>query len=350
MIYIICITYHRVVFIVNNDKFIIGVDIGGTRIRVALSKIDLHVGSIKVKSTSTPKDNEYSIINAVISLITEFLKEINLKIDQISGIGLASAGPIDTEKGEVFNNANLGFKVIPLKKPLQEYFPDIPILVINDCNASVLGVHYFEAQEDEKENLAYITISTGIGGGVICNGHLLLGKDGNAVEVGHGVLEARSPYQCNCGAHGCWEVYSSGTGVRNRALEKIDEMSSSAKILLYMVDNDKTKITAKEIFQAAKGADKFSKMIVDQAIFYSKIGIGLVNNHYDCSAIYFGGAMMNDQSMILPPIIKQFEEDPIPFTINRPPKLKVTKFLDDIGVRGALVFVKYKLEGSSLLE
>ena len=350
MIYIICITYHRVVFIVNNDKFIIGVDIGGTRIRVALSKIDLYVGSIKVKSTSTPKDNEYSIINAVISLITEFLKEINLKIDQISGIGLASAGPIDTEKGEVFNNANLGFKVIPLKKPLQDYFPDIPIFVINDCNASVLGVHYFEAQEDEKENLAYITISTGIGGGVICNGHLLLGKDGNAVEVGHGVLEARSPYQCNCGAHGCWEVYSSGTGVRNRALEKIDEMSSSAKILLYMVDNDKTKITAKEIFQAAKGADKFSKMIVDQAIFYSKIGIGLVNNHYDCSAIYLGGSMMNDKSMILPPIIKQFEEDPIPFTINRPPKLKVTKFLDEIGVRGALVFVKYRLEGNPLLE
>ena len=350
MIYIICITYHRVVFIVNNDKFIIGVDIGGTRIRVALSKIDLYVGSIKVKSTSTPKDNEYSIINAVISLITEFLKEINLKIDQISGIGLASAGPIDTEKGEVFNNANLGFKVIPLKKPLQDYFPDIPIFVINDCNASVLGVHYFEAQEDEKENLAYITISTGIGGGVICNGHLLLGKDGNAVEVGHGVLEARSPYQCNCGAHGCWEVYSSGTGVRNRALEKIDEMSSSAKILLYMVDNDKTQITAKEIFQAAKGADKFSKMIVDQAIFYSKIGIGLVNNHYDCSAIYLGGSMMNDKSMILPPIIKQFEEDPIPFTINRPPKLKVTKFLDEIGVRGALVFVKYRLEGNPLLE
>ena len=91
MIYIICITYHRVVFIVNNDKFIIGVDIGGTRIRVALSKIDLYVGSIKVKSTSTPKDNEYSIINAVISLITEFLKEINLKIDQISGIGFRMA-------------------------------------------------------------------------------------------------------------------------------------------------------------------------------------------------------------------------------------------------------------------
>ena len=350
MIYIICITYHRVVFIVNNDKFIIGADIGGTRIRVAISKIDLDKGSINIKAISTPKDNEYSIINSVITLITEFLQEKNLKRDQILGIGLASAGPIDTEKGEVFNNANLGFKVVPLKEPLKETFPDIPIFVINDCNAAVLAVHYFEAEEDEKENLGYITISTGIGGGVICNGHLLLGKDGNAVEIGHGALEARSPYQCNCGAYGCWEVYSSGTGVKNRALEKIDEMSTSAKILLYMVDNDKTKITAKEVFQAAKGADKFSRMIVDQAIFYSKIGIGLVNNHYDCSAIYFGGAMMNDQSMIIPPIIKQFDEDPVPFTINRPPKLKVTKFLEEIGVRGALVFVKYKLEGNSLFE
>lgn len=349
MRYTICNIDHRVVFFMSNEKYIIGVDIGGTRIRVALSRSDLYEGSIKVKTTSTPKENEYSIINSVILLITEFLVENNIKSDQILGIGLASAGPIDTEKGEVFNNANLGFKVIPLKVPLKERFPDIPIFIINDCNASVLGVHHFEAQDDEKDNLAYITVSTGIGGGVICNGHLLLGKDGNAAEIGHGVVEPHSPYQCNCGAYGCWEVYSSGTGVKNRALEKIDEFSSSAKILLYMVDNDKTKITAKEIFQSARGADKFSKMIVDQSIFYSKIGIGLVNNHYDCSAIYLGGAMMNDKSMILPPIIEQFEKDPIPFTINHPPKLKVTKYLDEIGVRGALVLVKYKIEGNPLL-
>ena len=192
-------------------------------------------------------------------------------------------------------------------------------------------------------------MSTGIGGGVICNGHLLLGKDGNAAEIGHGIVNHQSSFQCNCGAFGCWEVYSSGTGVRNRALEAIKTSNFSSKILMFMVDNDETKITAKELFQAARGGDKFSKSIVKQCIFYTKVGVGLVNNFYDCASIYFGGAMMKDSDLIIPPVIEQFKTEPILFTINNPPQLKVTKNLNDIGVMGALTLVKYKLEGNPLI-
>jgi glucokinase len=334
---------------IKDIKYLIGVDIGGTWVRVAFSTSDLNTNEIRINTIRTPKDNKYSIINTVILLITEFLVENNIEKDQILGIGLATAGPIDMEKGEVFNNANLGFKEIPLKQPLEERFPKIPIYLINDCNASVLGIHYFEAEPNEKDNLVYITMSTGIGGGVICNGHLILGKEGNAAEVGHGIVEPRSPYQCNCGAYGCWEVYSSGTGVKNRAIEGLENENAPAKILMYMVDNEKSNITAKEIFQAARGGDKFSKMIIEQSIFYSKIGIGLVNNYYDCTSIYFGGSMMNDHKLILPPIIEQFETEPTLFTINHPPKLKVTRYKDDIGVRGALAFLKYKLEGNKVV-
>ena len=116
-----------------------------------------------------------------------------------------------------------------------------------------------------------------------------------------------------------------------------------------MVDNDETNITAKELFQAARGGDKFSKSIIDQSIFYTKVGVGLVNNFYDCTSIYFGGSMMKDNDLILPPVIEQFKTEPILFTINNPPQLKVTKNLDDIGVMGALTFVKYKLEGNPII-
>jgi len=311
--------------------------------------IDLDDKNLRIKITKTPKENEYSISNAVISLIMQLLVDNNIEKEQLKGIGIATAGPINVKKGEIFNNANLGFKVIPIKKPLSDRFSGIPIYMMNDCNASVLGVHFFEAQPEEKDNLVYITISTGIGGGVICNGRLLLGKDGNAAEIGHGIVEPNSTYQCNCGAYGCWEVFSSGTGVKNRAIERLEETKLNPKILMFIVDNDISKITAKEIFQAARGGDKFSKSIVDQCIFYMKVGIGLVNNFYDCSTIYFGGAMMKDSDMILPPLIEQFEKDPLPFTINNPPKLKVTKYLEDIGVRGALVLIKYKLENNPII-
>lgn len=331
------------------EKFIIGIDIGGTWIRAALNTIDLNEENIKITATRTQKENEYSISNAVISLISQLLIKNDIEKEQLLGIGLASAGPLDMEKGEVFNNANLGFKVIPLKEPIQDRFPDTPVYLMNDGNASVLGVHYFEAEEDEKDNLVYITMSTGIGGGVICNGHLLLGKEGNAAEIGHGIVDHMSTFQCNCGAYGCWEVYSSGTGVKNRALEALKTTNLSSKILMLLVDNDVSKITAKEIFQAAKGGDKFSKSMVDMCVHYSKIGIGLVNNFYDCSTIYFGGAMMKDHNLILPSIIDDFSLDPIRYTVNHPPKIKRTKYLEDIGLRGSLVLAKYKLEGNTII-
>jgi glucokinase len=333
-----------------NQKFIVGVDIGGTWIRVAICTADLIEKNIKIKITETLKENKYSISNSVCNLLSELLSENSIKSEQIIGIGLATAGPIDMIKGEVFNNANLGFRVIPLKKPIEEKFPGIPIYLINDCNAAVLGVHYFEADDYEKENLAYITVSTGIGGGVICNGHLLLGKDGNAVEIGHGIVEPKSTIQCNCGAYGCWEVFSSGTGVKLRTLNALNDGKLKADILLRIIDGTKSNITAKEVFQAAREGDELSKKIVNECIFYLKVGIGLVNNYYDCSSIFFGGAMMKDKEQILPLLIEQFEKDPIKFTVNHPPKIKLTKYRDEIGLRGALALVKYKLENNPILE
>ena len=86
-------------------------------------------------------------------------------------------------------------------------------------------------------------------------------------------------------------MYSSGTGVKNLALDALKTTKLSSKILMFMIDNDESKITAKEILQAAKGGDKFSKSVLEQCIFYIKVGVGLVNNYYDCTPIYFGGAM-----------------------------------------------------------
>lgn len=332
---------------VNN--YIAGVDIGGTWIRVALSPLALEQNNIKLKTTRNLKESKYSISKSVIKLLYELLEENNLSKAHLLSIGLASAGPLDMEKGEVFNNANLGFKRIPLKDPIRKEFPNIPINLINDCNAAVLGVHFFEANQKEKKNLVYITLSTGIGGGVICNGRLLLGKEGNAAEIGHGRIEPRSELECNCGAKGCWEVFSSGTGVRRRALKFIKEDKLNGEILLDLVENDLAKITAKEVFKASKKGDQISQKVVRDCIFYTKVGIGLVNNFYDCTSVYLGGAMMNDKDQILPPLKKQFTEKPIEFTINHAPKIKYTKLADEVGLRGALALAKYKLEENPIV-
>ncbi len=328
---------------------IAGVDIGGTWIRVAISDLSLKESLIKVKLRRTPKETKFSIGEGVCKLLYELLNENGYKKDELIAIGLATAGPINTEQGIVFNNANLGFREIPLREPIQKEFPDTRFHIMNDGNAAVLGVHFFEASEEEKDNLIYLTISTGIGAGVICNGHLLTGKDGNAAEVGHALVKPRSKAKCNCGAYGCWEAFSSGTGVRNRALEEIELNHLNYDVLKKNLNNDISTLTAKEVFQAARKGDELSAKIVNDCVFYSKVGIGIINNHYDSTTIYVGGAMMRDHEIILPPIRKQFQEEPILFTINRPPNIKLTKFREDVGLKGALALVKYKIENHKVL-
>ncbi|MFX0028163.1 MAG: ROK family protein [Candidatus Hermodarchaeota archaeon] len=326
------------------EEFIAGVDIGGTWIRVAICTKDLKEDNIKKKTTKTLKETKLSISNSVCEILSELLEENQIKRDQLIGIGVASAGPLNIHSGVVFNNANLGFRVIPLKEPIKQNFPGIPLYFINDGSSAVLGIYHFEAEEEERENLVYITISTGIGGGAVCNGHLLMGKEGNAVEIGHGIVEPRSKVKCKCGAYGCWEAYSSGTGVQSRAIDALNKREINADKLLEIVGGDISRITAKEIFQAAREGDNLSKRIVDDCVFYTKIGIGFINNYYDCSSVYIGGAMMRDKDQIIPHLIKQFKDDPLQFTINHPPKIKFTKHEDEIGLMGALVYAKYSIE------
>jgi len=331
------------------QEYIAGVDIGGTWIRVAICTKDLNEELIKKKKSRTIKETKFSIGKLVCELLSEILEENLIKKDQLVGIGVASAGPLNIETGVVFNISKFGFKEISLRDPIEQAFPGIPLYFINDASGAVLGVHYFEADEDEINNIVYITLSTGIGGGVICNGHLLIGKEGNAVEIGHGSVESRSNIKCNCGGVGCWEAYSSGSGVKSRALDALEKKNINADILLKIVGGDLSKISAKEIFKAARKGDILSTKIVDECVFYTKVGVGLINNYYDCSTIYFGGAMMKDKEQIIPHIIKQFEDEPLIFTINRPPKIKTTKYEDEIGLMGALTLVKYKLEQNDVV-
>lgn len=332
-------------------KFIAGVDIGATWTRVAICPTDLKKGNIKSKQTRTPKKknfrdtkvNKFSISSTVCQLLSTLLSENNIKQDQILGMGIATFGPVNIEKGEV-NNLASGFRKIPLKEPIKKSFPEISLFFINDCNAAVLGIHYFEADDNEKDNLFYLAMSTGVGGGAICNGHLLLGKEGNAAEVGHSLVEPRGN-----GTRGSWTTYSSGMAAKLRALNALKEGKLNAEKLLEIVNNDIIKITAKEIFQAARLGDELSRKIVDDCVFYTKVGVGLINNCYDCSSIYFGGAMMNDKDQIIPHIRDQFEKNPIKFTINTPPKIIVTKYFEEIGLMGALAFAKYSLDKNQVI-
>ncbi|GAB4317316.1 MAG: ROK family protein [Promethearchaeota archaeon] len=328
-----------------------GVDVGGTNVRVALAPADLSDRAVvKSASTATPKHRPGAIASAACDLLDGLLEDVGAAKDDLLAVGLASAGPLDLREGAAFNNANLGFSRVPLVGPVAARFPGVPVHLANDANAAALGVHRFEASEDEGDDMVYVTISTGIGAGAVVGGRLLLGKEGNAAEVGHAIVEPSSELRCGCGARGCWEVFSSGTGVAGRARER----AASAREeewpnLRELVGGDPAKIDAKLVFQAARLGDPLARRVVEEAAFYVKVGFGLLNNFYDPVVVYVGGAMAKDEDLLLDPVRRQFAEDPLPFTVNHPPEIKRTVLGDAVGLLGALALAKYANEGHPLL-
>jgi glucokinase len=313
-------------------KYLVALDIGGTHIRCAIAPLDnINIETLIKSKEKTAKSDKFAISSQIIRMIKSLLSANNLKIGDIESINIATAGPLDSDSGIIFNNANLGFREIPIKSPIVHAFPDIKCNMINDANGAVLGVHYFEASEDEKDNLVYITMSTGIGGGVIANGHLVLGKDGNAAEIGHGMISNLNS-ECNCGTTGCWESFSAGSGL-SKQIKKVGMTW-----------------TNKELYEKAAKGDSTAKQIVDQATHYSTVGIGLINNFYDPEAIYIGGAITNNADLFLPIIKANFKNQAIKYTINRPPRIKLTKLGDEIGLLGAFALGKYILDKNKILQ
>ena len=205
---------------------IIAVDMGGSNLRVALFKDDTIVRYAKVP---TPREGSGGEIysKAVIDLIRS-----NLTADDIASakaLGVSVPGPYDPEKGELIHSPNLLFPVVPIKAPLENEFHK-PVFVMNDCNCGVLGEVGIDGaggadvacgaedgegagDHSDRKNVVYISMSTGIGCGVIADGRLLLGNTGNAGEVGHLFVDGTYSVKCSCNHIGHWEGYASGRGI-----------------------------------------------------------------------------------------------------------------------------------------
>lgn len=185
---------------------VVAVDLGATHLRAALIAADGRIDRCVVADTPREGGSGTVVTDAVASAVASVLAG-----GSASAIGVASVGPIDAAVGAVVHSPNMAFDEIHLVGPLTKRF-GVPVRLINDCRAGALGECWCGAGVG-AENLVYITLSTGIGGGAIVNGCLLLGKDGNAGEVGHLHVDSTYGVHCGCGHPGHWEGYASGSGM-----------------------------------------------------------------------------------------------------------------------------------------
>ncbi|MDH5795766.1 MAG: ROK family protein, partial [Candidatus Bathyarchaeota archaeon] len=192
-------------------RLAVGIDLGGTNVRIALGDEEGRILARLSEETEKTKGPE-----GISSQTIEMIRSIGdrwTEAREIQGIGIGSAGPLDLKRGGLMKPTNIPYDFVPLVEPLEDEF-GLPTHLLNDCSSGVMGERFFGAGNDH-ENLAYITLSTGIGGGIFVDGHLLVGKDGNATEVGHFTIDYEGRLLCGCGKRGHWEAYCSGEGIPN---------------------------------------------------------------------------------------------------------------------------------------
>ncbi|MEM2659823.1 MAG: ROK family protein [Nitrososphaeria archaeon] len=311
----------------------IGIDLGATHVRVAVGVKDGRILAKNVKKTVQEGD-EYAVSRQIINMVKELPREY---VKEAVGVVIGTIGPIDPRTGSI-SPANLPFKRVYLTNPISSELK-LPVKMYNDCVAAVIGEKFF-GEGRGVENLVYVTISSGIGGGIFVNNKLLLGKDGNAHEIGHMTIDFEGRLMCGCGKKGHWEAYCSGKNIPNfvRWMAKNFDQNILEKSIVY---NRLQNLEGKEIFDAAKTGDTFSLKVVEEIGRLNAIGFANLTNLYDPELIIIGGAVaLNNREQVLKPILEHVEE----YTINRVPEIKFTKLGDEVGLYGAIAAAFYLKE------
>lgn len=310
----------------KEEKYIIGVDLGGTKIAVGV--VDKHGRVLKKKKEKTEiEKGPFGIINQMLKLTEDVSREY---IQDIEAIGIGAAGPLNTREGLLLSPPNLpNWERVQLTQPFEKKFK-IPVYLENDANAAALGELFFGAGRG-CANIIYLTISTGIGGGIIINGKLYTGANYNAGEVGHVVLDKDGPL-CGCGSYGCLEAFASGTAIAKRAREHIIKEGIKTKILTIAKSTEN--ITAENVFLAAKEGDKFAISLLDEILNYLGIGIAGLCNIFNPECIILGGGVTKIGNILFEKVRRVVD-----FRCFKPiadaVKILPAKLKDNVGIVGA---------------
>lgn len=321
----------------KDKELILGVDLGGTKIATALATVQ---GKVLARGYSLvpAQTNPDAVIDSIFATIEETISAGESK-PQLLGIGVAAAGIVDSDAGKVVFSPNLpGWHNVPLRDVVQQKF-GISTCLGNDATLAALGEWCFGVKK-KVANLIYVTVSTGIGGGIIADGRLYTGTSGVAGEIGHMTIDVNGP-RCKCGNIGCWETLASGTALAREAVKQIAQGVSSSMIDL--VHGDMSKIDAKVVFLAAKQGDELARELISQLAYYFGVGLANLVNIFNPELILIGGGVAKMGDLLLQPAIKVVKERAFATPANAV-DIRPALLGDDSSVLGAVAFVLDNLQ------
>ena len=244
------------------------------------------------------------VIQAILASADRAIEGASIAIDRVSAVGVGAPGLADPKTGILFTSPNLpGWEDVPLRDIIQEKLKKNTFL-INDGNAGALGEYYFGAAKGVA-HFVYVTISTGIGGGIVIDGKILNGCKGMAGEIGHMTIADEGP-PCHCGNQGCWEALASGTALAKAAQKRI-EMGAGTAILGF-ADGKIANVTAQTVQAAAEKGDPLANQLILKTAYYFGVGLANLVNIFNPEMIVIGGGLSNMGDRLLKPAYGVAEE------------------------------------------
>ncbi len=313
-----------------SPDFILVLDLGGTQFRLALANRDGKLLSRYAAPTQAAQ-SQRRLIGRINRAIREITSDIDLK--QVLGMGVAVAGLVNPETGVLLCSPNLPRLSNVRLKALLEREIKAPVWLANDASLAALGEHRFGAGRGFS-HLVYITVSTGIGGGVIIDNGLFLGGQGYAAEIGHMVIDPDGP-RCACGNMGCLEAFASGSAIARMALEELAR--GGVSIITSLAEDDLSRVTAEMVARAAQSGDPLAEEIMDRA--GTSLGIGVVNllHLFDPELVIIGGGVSRAGELILGPVRRVIAERAM--SGFKGAKVVTSALGDDSGLLGAVAWV-----------
>ncbi len=287
-------------------RFSIGIDLGGTKILLAL--VDKQTGEVIAfvkKKTKKDKGSE-KIVKKMIEGISELLEESQISIDEISSIGIGAAGQIDRKNGIIIGAPNLDCFDLNIKKHIESEF-NLPVFVGNDVEIAAIGEMKFGAAKG-CDDFVCIFVGTGVGSSVIKEGKIIRGATGTAGEIGHVIVDLNGR-QCGCGGHGCLEAYASRSAIEKRIEGALKKGRHSA-ILDYLEEGKA--ITSSMIQKSIERDDELVIQCVTEASEYLSGGIASVINFINPKLIVLGGGLIEAVDYFYQKTIKKARAKSLP--------------------------------------
>lgn len=317
------------------SKYYVGIDLGGTNIVAGVVDEKYNIIATAKTKAKLPRPAQ-EIADDMSKVTLEAIKLSGKSLDDVEWIGVGSPGIANCKTGVIEYSNNLGFTNVPLAEYIQKTI-DKPVFVENDANAAAYGEFVAGAAKGTKDAVV-ITLGTGVGGGIIIDGKIYSGFNSAAAELGHTVIEVDGP-QCTCGRKGCFEVFSSATGLIRMTKEA---MESDKNSVMHEMAKNEGEINARLAFDAMRAGDAAATAVTDKYIKYLAAGITNIINTFQPEILCIGGGVCNEGDALLLPVKKLVAQEVYTRNSKNNTEIVIAKLGNDAGIIGAAFLGKSK--------